>query len=118
MGRLENVSRLWAGKPITDNYSAYGPYGRHNREYMPNEIGQLLIRLGFEVKQLFTSDIGPHIITEGLFSEPLMNLLLEQRQDNLGNIFLHKPLMYARQTLSGPSGYIAVIQMEVSRLSG
>ncbi len=84
LGRLESVARLWAGKQISDDYSAYGPYGRHNREYMPDEIERLLVRLGFEVKQLFTSDISPHHGADGIFSDQLMNMLLQERHDGLG----------------------------------
>ncbi len=41
-----------------DQYSAYGPYGRHNREYTPRELRQLLEHAGFDVEVLHTADAG------------------------------------------------------------
>jgi SAM-dependent methyltransferase len=55
--RLENVARLLAGDNIYDPYSAYGPYGRHNREYTIKELQQLLTHVGFTVQAAFTADV-------------------------------------------------------------
>ena len=38
--RLENVVAFIEGRNIYDPYSAYGPYGRHNREYTRHELHQ------------------------------------------------------------------------------
>ena len=54
--RLENVARLLAGESIYDPYSAYGPYGRHNREYTLNELRLLLAHTGFAVDTAFSAD--------------------------------------------------------------
>jgi SAM-dependent methyltransferase len=57
VARLENVARLLAGENIYDPYSAYGPYGRHNREYTLNELRLLLTHAGFQVQTAFTADV-------------------------------------------------------------
>lgn len=30
--RFDNIVKLWRGQNPSDQYSGYGPYGRHNRE--------------------------------------------------------------------------------------
>src|SRR5204863_9220093 len=55
--RLENVARLLAGENMYDPYSAYGPYGRHNREYTLNELRLLLTHAGFTIQRAFTADV-------------------------------------------------------------
>lgn len=52
-----------------DQYSAYGPYGRHNREYTPRELRQLLEHAGFDVEVFYTSDVHPP--TKGILTAPL-----------------------------------------------
>lgn len=56
---LINVARLAAGENVHDAYSAYGPHGRHNREYTAPEVRRLLREQGFGVEELFTSDVHP-----------------------------------------------------------
>lgn len=63
VARWQSVARLLAGHNIYDDYSAYGPYGRHNREYTPDEMRRLLEHMGFEVEEMFTSDVGPAEMT-------------------------------------------------------
>lgn len=58
VGRLENVRKVIAGENIYDPYSGYGPYGRHNREYTPQDLGSLLSANGFNVRTLFTADVS------------------------------------------------------------
>lgn len=50
--RHENLMRLAGGWGIGDQYSGYGPYGRHNREYSLNEIQGLLESQGFDIERL------------------------------------------------------------------
>jgi len=57
VARLENVARLFVGKNIYDPYSAYGPYGRHNREYTLRELRALLVHAGFTIDVLFSADV-------------------------------------------------------------
>ncbi len=57
VARLENIARMLSGANIYDPYSGYGPYGRHNREYNRHELVQLLDHAGFEVEEIFTSDV-------------------------------------------------------------
>lgn len=54
--RLANVRDVLAGRSVHDAYSAYGPYGRHNREYTADEIRLLLEAAGFRVVEMFTAD--------------------------------------------------------------
>ncbi len=55
--RTENVYRMLAGNNIYDQYSGYGPYGRHNREYNIRELKRLLDHCGFDVTRCFTADV-------------------------------------------------------------
>lgn len=57
VSRLENVAKMIAGVNIYDQYSGYGLYGRHNREYNKHEIYQLFSQLGFDIEVIFTSDV-------------------------------------------------------------
>lgn len=57
VNRLENVARMVAGENIYDPYSAYGPYGRHNREYNRRELMLMLDYLGFSITSMFTADV-------------------------------------------------------------
>lgn len=50
--RYENITRLASGWGIGDQYSGYGPYGRHNREYSLEEIRSLLDGQGFDIERL------------------------------------------------------------------
>ncbi len=56
--RWQNVVRMAAGRTVEDQYSAYGPYGRHNREYTVDEVRLLLRHAGFAVERWYTADVG------------------------------------------------------------
>ncbi len=88
VNRLENVARMIAGENIYDPYSGYGPYGRHNREYSARELRRLLEYLGFGVDVLFTADVHPSWVDDGV---PVARYagLLQRREKELGQyIFL------------------------------
>jgi SAM-dependent methyltransferase len=57
---LQNLWRLAASHNIFDLYSGYGVYGRHNREYTPSELVNLLQGCGFSVEQVKLEDIYAH----------------------------------------------------------
>lgn len=57
---LQNLWHLAASHNIYDLYSGYGVYGRHNREYTPSELVDLLQGCGFSIEQLRLEDIYPH----------------------------------------------------------
>lgn len=59
--RLENVIALVEGRNLYDPYSAYGPYGRHNREYTRDELHRLMTFCGFEVEISYTANVHPDI---------------------------------------------------------
>jgi len=81
--RPENVARLLAGQNVYDQYSGYGPYGRHNREYTVDEMRHLLKDLAFEIDELFTSDIGRNRADKFYSAEKFKDLIWAMK-DNLG----------------------------------
>ena len=52
-----NILKIVTGKSVYDRYSAYGPYGRHNREYTKGEMERLLDAVGFSVETAFTANV-------------------------------------------------------------
>jgi len=64
VSRLENVAKMIAGVNPNDQYSGYGPYGRHNREYNKHDLFLLLRYLGFEIGSMFTADVSPNHCNE------------------------------------------------------
>jgi len=58
---FDNIRKLLLGENIYDQYSGYGPYGRHNREYTIGEVQHLLTLHGFEIEKSFTADVKPHL---------------------------------------------------------
>ncbi len=57
--RIENVVKLLRGENVYPAYSGYGVYGRHNREYTPWELGELLKANHFE-PDVIVDDAYPH----------------------------------------------------------
>jgi SAM-dependent methyltransferase len=55
--RTANVTALIEGRNIYDAYHGNGIYGRHNREYTPAEVVQLLESCGFSITQTVTVDV-------------------------------------------------------------
>ena len=99
VGRLENIAHLMSGHNIYDPYSAYGPYGRHNREYTCEELRDLLSYTGFAVDVLFTSDVHlnrtDHYVRVSRFKH-----LVQQRTAELGQYIFVK----ARASLEPKTG--------------
>lgn len=77
--RLENIFSLLRGKTIFYPYSGFGVYGRHNREFTPSEVVELLKLHNFKV-HIFTEDVYSHS-----FFYRLMTWLgpMRWRKDNL-----------------------------------
>ncbi len=84
VARLQHVILLLQGRNIFDQYSAYGPYGRHNREYTQPEVLRLLEHLGFQIEVANTADIHPQGPYEGI-SPALLDGLIQQRRAELGH---------------------------------
>ena len=59
VARTENVARLLSGDNLYDPYSGHGPYGRHNREYTLDELGQLLAFSGYTIDCGYSADAHP-----------------------------------------------------------
>jgi SAM-dependent methyltransferase len=57
--RLENVVAFLEGRNMYDPFSAYGPYGRHNREYTRHELHLLMTQCGFDCDIGFTANVHP-----------------------------------------------------------
>ena len=83
VSRLENVGRMFAGHNIYDPYSAYGPHGRHNREYNWDELCRLLEHAGFALDVMFTSDVHPNEAHRYL-DPAAITALVKQRRKTLG----------------------------------
>ena len=81
VARLDNVRKVIAGQNIYDPYSGYGPYGRHNREYTPQDLVSLLSANGFNVRTLFTADVRAEPINS---SKDVVAPLVRHRQTDLG----------------------------------
>ena len=84
--RLENISAFLEGRNMYDPFSAYGPYGRHNREYTRHELHMLMTHCGFEVEASFTGNVHPDIPL-GQADASTLNRLIGQvrhREHDLG----------------------------------
>jgi SAM-dependent methyltransferase len=86
--RYENVIKLITGRNIHDHYSGYGAYGRHNREYTPEELRLLVESMGFKAVKLYTRVTGS-INIEGFSIKRFRGLIQFFTSRNRGsNIFL------------------------------
>lgn len=86
--RHDNLRKLIMGKNVHDHYSGYGPYGRHNREYTPAELRDLVEALGFRVERLYTKVTGA-INVQGLTIKRFRGLMQLLTTRNRGsNIFM------------------------------
>lgn len=56
---MANTLKLLFGLNVYGKYSGYGPYGRHNREYLPGEVRGLLEACGFTDIHIRVKDIYP-----------------------------------------------------------
>lgn len=83
--RYENVAKLITGKNIYGHYSGYGAYGRHNREYTPEELRILVEALGFRVERLFTRVTGSMHI-EGFSIKKYRRLIQALTTANRGSV--------------------------------
>jgi len=100
--RLENVARLFSGENTNDQYSGYGPYGRHNREYTRQELVTLLQFVGFDVKENFTADV--HKNHAAAYADlTFLKERLEFRKEDLGQYIFIKATSTSRTTNKVPS---------------
>ncbi len=88
VARLMNVARVISGENIYDPYSGYGMYGRHNREYTVEECKRLLTHVGFEVEEVFTSDVHENRAKHFLNLENYFELLINRKKELGQYIFL------------------------------
>ena len=83
VSRLENVTRMIAGINVYDPYSGFGIYGRHNREFNKHELYMLLSQLGFDIEEIFASDVNENEIGKEM-SDGKMLYLIDHRKYDLG----------------------------------
>ncbi len=95
--RLENVAKFVAGVNIYDPYSGYGPYGRHNREYIRHELVQLLTHEGFSPDLHFTADVNKNDAAHFADIEKLLELV-QFRQYDLGQYLFVRAVKAERRT--------------------
>ncbi len=57
MARSTNLHRLAQRQGIYDPYSRYGVHGRHNREYVAEELFEVVSANGFEVERHLTRPV-------------------------------------------------------------
>ena len=57
VARAANLQRLAQRQGIYDPYSSYGPHGRHNREYVAEELREMLVRNGFRIERYLTRPV-------------------------------------------------------------
>lgn len=83
--RLENVVAFIEGRNIYDPYSAYGPYGRHNREYTRHELHLLMGHAGFKEGISYTANVHPDLPTACISQDDLKILgKIKHREYDLG----------------------------------
>ena len=70
--RWDNLWAMIRGTNIYDRYHGNGIYGRHNREYSPGEVSELLQANGFQVERLET--INVYGGSRGLFANRRDNI--------------------------------------------
>ena len=57
VARAANLHRLAQRQGVYDPYSSYGPHGRHNREYVAEELHEMLVRNGFRIERYLTRPV-------------------------------------------------------------
>ena len=84
--RLENVVAFLEGRNMYDPFSAYGPYGRHNREYTRHELHLLMNHCGFDAEVSFTGNVHGDLPLEQASSRGLNALVgqIKNRKHDLG----------------------------------
>ncbi|PZQ19718.1 MAG: hypothetical protein DI564_00265 [Rhodanobacter denitrificans] len=84
--RYESVVALLEGRNVYDQYSGYGPHGRHNREYVRHELHMLMKHCGFTCDLDFTSDVRPNWIPQTIAHRHAMWALnlTRHREHDLG----------------------------------
>lgn len=115
--RYETVVALLEGHNVYDQYSGYGPHGRHNREYVRHELHMLMKHCGFTCELDFTSDVRPNWIPQTIAHRHAMWALklTRNREHDLGQYLFsrwrktHDPAPSYPQWLyrSYPDGMIA-----------
>ncbi len=97
--RLENVAAFLEGRNMYDPFSAYGPYGRHNREYTRHELHLLMNHCGFDADVSFTGNVHADLPLEQASSSGLNTLFgqIQNREHDLGQY------LFTRWTNSRPA---------------
>jgi 2-polyprenyl-3-methyl-5-hydroxy-6-metoxy-1,4-benzoquinol methylase len=78
--RLVNLVHMLRGENVYEQFSGYGAYGRHNREYTVDELRRLLSEAGYRAKDVFAVDVHPE---QADWAPGMDAVSLENRGDNL-----------------------------------
>ncbi|HEX7773867.1 MAG TPA: methyltransferase domain-containing protein, partial [Pyrinomonadaceae bacterium] len=75
--RWNNLWSMIRGANIYDRYHGNGIYGRHNREYSPSEISELLQTNGYQIERLETRNV--YSSSRGFFANRRDNIFVLAR---------------------------------------
>jgi len=98
---IERIAKLLVGQNVCDHYSAYGPYGRHNREYSPEELRALMRYSGLQPEMIFTAGYRYFSKSPPWFLMQLLKFLGLCRKGQLGSVIY----AVSRKLSGGPSAY-------------
>jgi SAM-dependent methyltransferase len=98
---IERIAKLLVGQNVCDHYSAYGPYGRHNREYSPEEVRAFMRYSGLQPKMIFTAGYRSFSNSPPWFLIQLLKFLGLCRKGQLGSVIY----AVSRKLSGGPSAY-------------
>lgn len=88
--RWGNLWALVRGSNIYDRYHGNGIYGRHNREYAPTEVGELLQTNGYQVERLETLNV--YTSSRGFFANRRDNIFALARATGEARVGLPESL--------------------------
>ena len=77
--RWDNLWSIIRGSNVYDRYHGNGIYGRHNREYSPGEVSELLEANGYQVERLETRNV--YSSSRGFFANRRDNIFALARAE-------------------------------------
>lgn len=100
-----NLLKIIKGKSTYDRYSAYGPYGRHNREYAMAEVRNLLAAMGLTTERIFTANVlFPRKAQQigNFYAELVFSLFSRKRARTLGQYIFVSAMKQPAQDVRRP----------------
>ena len=99
--RWDNLWALFRGANIYDRYHGNGIYGRHNREYTPEEISELLQTNGYQVERLETLNV--YSSSRGFFANRRDNIFALARATGEAQVGLPESLYVLMDEYRNPA---------------